>query len=101
MSQNMSGLGGISCELHGCDVNTAYMTEASPCPVDEEPEEDLTLEQVKERAEAGDARAQTRVSENACTRLATRHCCQASSLTQSGCTRSISGSEEDDPCLLI
>lgn len=43
-----------------------YTTEASPCPLDEEPEEDLTVEQVKERAEAGDARAQTRVSEHAC-----------------------------------
>lgn len=44
-----------------------YTTEASPCPLDEEPEEDLTVEQVKERAEAGDARAQTRVSQHACT----------------------------------
>jgi len=31
-------------------------------PPDEEPEEDLTLEQIEEKAKAGDARAQTRVS---------------------------------------
>lgn len=37
-----------------------------PPPPDEEPEEDLSVEQMKERAEAGDARAQTRVSESTC-----------------------------------
>lgn len=47
-------------------MNAVHKTEASPCPLDEEPEEDLTVEQVKEKAEAGDARSQTRVSENAC-----------------------------------
>lgn len=50
--------------LYACHMNTVYMTEASPCPLDEEPEEDLTVEQVKEKAEAGDARCQTQVSEN-------------------------------------
>lgn len=49
------------------------MTEASPCPLDEEPEEDLTVEQVKEKAEAGDARAQTRVRENTYTQFGTWH----------------------------
>lgn len=48
-------------------MNTVYTTEASPCPLDEEPEEDLTVEQVKEKAEAGDACSQTQVSENTCT----------------------------------
>lgn len=56
------------------------MTEASPCPLDEEPEEDLTVEQVKEKAEAGDARAQTRVRENTSTQF------QYCRLTQSGST---------------
>lgn len=60
------------------------MTEASPCPLDEEPEEDLTVEQVKEKAEAGDARAQTRVRENTSTQFGTWHCCQSCRLTQSG-----------------
>lgn len=31
-------------------------------PPDEEPEEDLSVEQLEEKAKAGDARAQTRVS---------------------------------------
>lgn len=53
--------------LYGCNVNAVYTTEASPRPLDEEPEEELTLEQVKEKAEAGDARAQTRVSQHTCT----------------------------------
>lgn len=56
-------------------------------PVDEEPEEDLTVEQVKEKAEAGDARSQTRVSKNknTCAVGHTWHCCRSCSLTQSDC----------------
>lgn len=53
--------------MYGCRRNTVYTTEASAFPPDEEPEEDLTVEQVKEKAEAGDARSQTWVSENTCT----------------------------------
>ena len=34
--------------------------------VDEEPEEELTVEQLEEKAKGGDARAQTRVSESTC-----------------------------------
>lgn len=67
MLQNMLGPGGICRMLYGCNTNAVHTTEASPCSLDEEPEEDLTVEQVKEQAEAGDARSQTRVSENTCT----------------------------------
>lgn len=76
--------------------------KASPSPPDEEPEEDLSVEQLKERAEAGDASAQTRVRGNTCTQTATWHCCQSCWLTQSGCAHvSIFGCLEDDPRLLI
>lgn len=50
-----------------CLVSQEKPNAKSLYPVDEEPEEDLTVEQVKEKAEAGDARAQARVSENTCT----------------------------------
>lgn len=36
-------------------------------PADEEPEEDVSVEQLEEKAIGGDARAQTRVSESTCT----------------------------------
>lgn len=57
--------------------------KASPPPPDEEPEEDLTVEQMEEKAKAGDAGAQTRVSENTCTETGTWHCFQSCWLTQS------------------
>lgn len=48
-----------------------------PSPSDEEPEEDLTVEQLIERAEAGDARAQTRVGRTHTHKTCTWHCCQS------------------------
>lgn len=36
-------------------------------PADEEPEEDVSVEQLEEKAIGGDARAQARVSESTCT----------------------------------
>lgn len=57
------------------EADTCTMT-ASLCPLDEEPEEELTVEQLIEKAEGGDARAQTRVSK-ALRQTCTWHCCQA------------------------
>lgn len=37
----------------------------------------MSVDQVKERAEAGDAWAQTRVIENTCTQIGTEHCSQS------------------------
>lgn len=74
----------------------------SPSPSDEEPEEDLTVEQLIERAEAGDARAQTRVSRTHIHRLALGIVVSPSWLTQSGWVHvSIFGCLQDDPGLLI
>lgn len=56
------------------------------------------MEQMEEKAKAGDARAQTRVSESTCTQTGTWHCFQSCCWTQSGCERvSIFGCLEDDP----
>lgn len=49
---------------------------ASLCLLDEEPEEELTVEQLIEKAEGGEARAQTRVSK-ALRQTCTWHCGQA------------------------
>lgn len=56
----------------------------SLCLLDEEPEEELTLEQLIERAEGGDARAQTQVSKTHSDRLALGIVVSSCSLTQSG-----------------
>ena len=73
-----------------------------PPPPDEEPEEDLSVDQMKEKAEAGDARAQTRVGESTCTQAGTWHCFHSCWLTQSSCECvSIFGRLEDDPRLSI
>lgn len=53
-------------------------------PPDEEPEEDLTIEQLEEKAKAGDARAQTRVTESTYIKNATWHCFLSCCMTQSG-----------------
>lgn len=67
-------------------------------PPDEEPEEDLTLEQLEEKAKAGDARAQIRVSEHTCTQSGSWHCFQVHWITPPGCEPvSISGHFENDP----
>lgn len=74
----------------------------SPSPSDEELEEDLTVEQLIERAEAGDARAQTQVSRTHTHRLALGIVVSPSPLTQSGWVHvSIFGFLQDDPGLLI
>lgn len=71
-------------------------------PPDEEPEEDLSMEQMEEKAKAGDARAQTRVSESIFTQNGPWHCFQSCWLTQSGCEHvSIFGHLEDDLRLSI
>ncbi len=71
-------------------------------PPDEEPEEDLSVEEMEEKAKAGDARAQTRVSESTCTQTSTWHCFRSYWWTQSGCEHaSIFGHLEDDPGLSI
>lgn len=71
-------------------------------PPDEEPEEDLSVDQMEEKAKAGDARAQTRVSESTCKQAGTWHCFQSCWLTQSGCEHLfIFGHLEDDTRLLI
>ena len=70
------------------------------CPPPDEEEEELSVEEMKEKAEAGDARAQTRVSESTCTQTGTWHCCQSCWFTQFGCEHlSIFGCLEDDPRL--
>lgn len=75
---------------------------ASLCPLDEEPEEELTVEQLIERAEGGDARAQTRVSKTHSDRLALGIVVSRCRLTQSGWGHvSIFGWLEDDPILSI
>lgn len=56
----------------------------SPYLSDEEPEEELTLQQLMERAELGDARAQTRVSKSHTDSLALGIVVSSCSLTQSG-----------------
>lgn len=60
------------------------------------------MEQMEEKANAGDARAQTRVSESTCPQTGTWHCFQSCWWTQSGCEHvSIFGRLEDDPFSMI
>lgn len=78
-----------------------------PCPLltsppDDEPEEDLSFEQMEEKAKAGDARAQTRVSEITCTQNDSWHCFPSCWFTPSGCEHvSIYVHSEDDPRVSI
>lgn len=66
------------------DVLVWCTAMTSLCLLDEEPEEELTLEQLMERAEGGDARAQTQVSKTHIDRLALGIVVSSCSLTQSG-----------------
>lgn len=73
-------------------------------PADEEPEEDVSVEQLEEKAIGGDARAQTRVSESTCRHAQTGswHCFQSCKLTQSGFQHvPILGHLEDDPTISV